>query len=274
MCDKKIDIPFVTQEKQIYPLNDESYSNYRLDKLDISYNDPTTLQPQKFKNTPLLELKTNGKTIMNITGDICDLGDRLEMKGTLQLENVISGPYRTEGGIIQFQRLFLHFDQLTIPIQIIYPYDIQKICNSSVNDPSQLDVKLDKSSGSKILFEKFFVTNGLSETNRNEIFSGLTEEFRDPNGTFSRIYDNFISGLKNSEFFGLIEKELNRIICLSKNNGEQVDKKDLMGPGPFIEPYSFLFVSDPSDMYLSPSSRYKEKLTRLKDNGDLNLIIK
>lgn len=261
MCDNKINIPFTSQEKQIYPLNSDSFTIYKLDKLDISYNDPTTLQIQKFKNTSLLELKTNGKTIVDISGDICDSEDQLTMKGTLRLQKVISGPYRTEGGIIQFQRLFLYFDELVIPIEIKYSYDIDKICNpsSEVEMIPSIDVTLDLSQSS-ILFDNFFVTNGTDEKNRNEIFTKLIDEFKNLNGTFRRLYEDFISGVKDSEIFMLVEKELNRIICLSKTPSNKNISRN------------FLFENE-KEYYLS-SNRYKDKLARLKDKGYLDLIFK
>jgi hypothetical protein len=251
MCDK-LDIPFTRQEKQIYPYNPNYFSNYSLGKLDISYNDPTTFQIQKFKNTAISELRTNGKIIVDISGDICDTGDQLKINGALKIENIISGPYRTEGGIIQFQRLFLHFDQLVIPFQLTYSYDIQKVCDASLNiikDISGFDVRLDDTSGNKILFNNFFVTNALFETNRNDIFTGMIDQFRQVNGTFRNVYVDFISTLKNSEIFMLTIRELDRILCLSKNK----NKKDIQS-------------------YMSPISRYNEKIARLKDKGYLDLI--
>lgn len=255
MCDNKINIPFTSQEKQIYPLNSDSFTIYKLDKLDISYNDPTTLQVQKFKNTSLLELKTNGKIIVDISGDICDSEDQLTMKGTLRLQKVISGPYRTEGGIIQFQRLFLYFDELVIPIELKYSYDINKICNPSdvVIDPS-INVTIDSSRS--ILFDNFFATNGSDEKNRNEIFTGLKDQFKDPNHSLRGVYEGFINALKGSEIFISVEKELNRIICLSKGPSNQ----------------NILFENE-KEYYLS-SNRYKDKIARLKDKGYLDLIFK
>jgi hypothetical protein len=265
MCDNKLNIPFLAQEKQIYPLDSDSFSNYKLDKLDISYNDPTNLQLQKFKNTSLLELKTNGKTIVDISGDICDTGDQLTMKGTLRLQNVISGPYRTEGGIIQFQRLFLYFDQLVIPIQMKYSYDANKICNTSnleVDMIPSINVELDVSQSS-ILFDDFFVSNGIDKKNRNEIFTGLIDQFKDPNGSFRAIYENFISELKDSEIFMLVEKELNRMICQSKTG----NKNDVQNISRTIQ-----FLNE--DEYYLSSNRYNEKISRLKDKGYLDLIFK
>jgi hypothetical protein len=263
----KINIPFVKQEIQKYPINDISFNNYYLGKLDISYNDPTTLQFQKFKNTSISELRTNGKMIVDISGDICDTGDEVTIKGTLKIDNIISGPYRTEGGIIQFQRLFLHFDQLMIPIQIKYSYDINKICDPSLNimkDISGFEVKLNNTSQNQIKFDNFFVTNALFETNRNEIFTGLVDEFKTTNGTFRGVYEDFISALKDSEIFMMTIKELNRIICLSKSESKKNLSRSILRNVPF---------SNEDEYYLS-SNRYNDKIARLKDKGYLDLIFK
>ena len=265
-CENKIDIPFERQERQIYSINDISFNNYPLGKLDLSYNDPTTLQIQKFKNAPMLELKIKGNTAIDICGTICDISEnQLVMKGTLKLEKNISGPYRTEGGIIRFQRLFLHFDNLVIPIELKYSYDINKICDPSFNilkDTSGIDVSLDVSRNA-ILFDKFFVSNSLFEMNRNEIFTGLVDQFRDTNGTFNEVYKNFLSSLKGTDIFMMTIQELNRIICLTKNKENNKEPQKIKAQPSFDD-----------EEYLLPASRYKEKIARLKDKGYLELIFK
>jgi hypothetical protein len=214
----------------------------------------------------MLEFKTNGKMLIDISGSICDISEnQLVMKGTLKFEKIIAGPYRTEGGIVQFQRLFLHFDNLEIPMELKYSYDINKICDHSLNHPSLnlhkdtsgIEVSLDPSRN-VMSFDNFFVYN-LFIMNRNEIFTGLVDQFRDTNGTFSGVYKNFLSSLKGTEIFTMVIQELNRIICLSKKKTKENQQQKIS--------------STNDDEYLLPSSRYKEKIARLRDNGYLDLIL-
>jgi hypothetical protein len=257
----KLNIPFVRQEISMDPSSNRIYP---LGKLDLSYNDPTTLLVQRFKNTSIMELRSNGKIAIDISGDICNYNNQIKTKGIMSFEKIISGPYRTEGGIIQFQRLYLRFEQLKIPIHLSYNYDPQKICDVSSNlDLSgALQIKLDDSSENKIGFDKFFVTNSLFESNRNEIFSSFGEQFKNINGTFKGVFENFLSTLKNTEIFVLVVTELNRILCLSKKEGgsQGGNTKEIK-------------VSE-KDTDILPMIRYKEKIARLKEKGFLDLIFK
>jgi hypothetical protein len=121
MCEAKVNIPFLKQEISVQntlPLND----------IKIVYDDPTLLETLTFYTFKISGIKLDGKISLGVSGEICDYKDHLEGKGILKFEDFVAGPYETEGGIVSFKRLFLHFKNLEIPIRLYYEYDDDTLC--------------------------------------------------------------------------------------------------------------------------------------------------
>jgi hypothetical protein len=309
MCDK-LNIPFLKQEINIS-------ETLPLENIKIPYEDPTLLEKLTVLGFPNTGLKIDGKINLDVSG-ICDISqNRLEANGKLKLENIVSGPYETEGGIISFRRLFLHFKNLEIPIQIYYEYEKEKVCDPSYNlingitgstggsengsgltgserimnrmkilfpTVDKIDISGNKdssgnkdTSGNKDLsnnivkrkpfevnvftdgsentfqFDKFFVTNGISETNMNMIFNALESYFRDPKSIFTPVYQSYLSSLISTKLGVIIKQELNRILCLKYE-----DKTNNKSEDNIVNVYS----------------NYKEKIERLKINQNYSVIFK
>jgi hypothetical protein len=296
MCDKVI-IPFLKQEIQIS-------DTLPLDNIKISYEDPTLLEKLSILGFTNTGIKLDGKINLDVSG-LCDTSEnRLEANGKIKLENLVSGPYETQGGIVSFRRLFFHFKNLEIPIQIYYEYDKQKVCDPSYNlidisgatgggatgtsgatgakkilfptvdkidgsgnkdisgnkdlsnnivkrRPFEINVNTDGSENT-FQFEKFFVTNGIQETNVNLIFTTLESYFKDPKSIFTPVYQSYLNSLIQTKLGMIIKQELNRILCL-KYNKNNIPSEDNI-----------------SKTYVN----YKEKIERLKINQIYSVIFK
>jgi hypothetical protein len=303
MCEDKVKIPFLKQEfliKETIPAPNN---------IKIPYKDETLLEDIVLSNLPSMGIQYQGKIILDMSGDICDYKNYLEANGILKFESILSGPYETQGGVIQFRRLYFHFRNLEIPVKIIYQYNPDLICsnqnkedlseNQTLNilfgpdenfipsfspppspSPSpvplpsdgsgnkdnsgnlvdgsenifpkkQLEFKLNANNDNTYRFEKYFVTNGLNETNQNVIFNNLENKFKTPNNIYEPIYQLFVDSIENLQLADFIVQELNRILCLKYG----------------IEDKS-------NDKIVNVYSNYKEKIQRLKINDNYSAIFK
>ena len=255
MCEAKVNIPFLKQEinlNEAFPLYD----------IKISYKDPTLLEDLVWLNLTSSLIQIKDKVSIDVSNQICDYGDHLEAKGILSLDDVIAGPYQTEGGVVQFRRLYIHLKKVQIPIKIYYEYNQDELCNINKEDVSEnlihdisgimmkppFEIKLDNSNN--IIFDKFFVTNGLNESNMNTIFNQLEPQFRDINGLFRPIYQSYVKVLEKTKMNNLVKQEMNRILCLYKN---KTTKSSEITP---------------------QNAFYREKIERLKIQGNWNVIFK
>lgn len=242
MCDAKLQIPFQSQEisiKEEVPLN----------KIKIPYTDPTTEEKVSLKSSSLTKSFWSGKTSFDIVGDICDFQNYIQAKGILKIENLKIGPMETSGGIVEFKRLFLRFNELEIPIQIKYDYQLEEICKEPVTtnkmptldsyfqqtmdvsavpleekEDAGLVVEIHPTQETPVKFTKYFTTNADNEKNQNLLMNNLEPEFKKYDSSFNQVFQANISNLSASSLAKRIEEELKRIICLSKKSSEETIK--------------------------------------------------
>jgi hypothetical protein len=283
MCDDKVKIPFLKQEfslkETIPPPND----------IKIPYKDETIFEDIVLSNLPSLGIQYDGKISLDISGDICDFGNYLEANGILKFENIVSGPFQTEGGTVQFRRLYAHFRNLEIPVKVVYQYNPNYVCSiedlsenipdliqssdesgnlvdgsgnkdnsgnlvdgSQNNLPKkQLEFILNPTDQNSYRFEKYFVTNGLNETNQNIIFNNLESKLKMPNNIYEPIYKLFTDSIPSIQIGDFIVQEMNRILCLKYGKKNNKDEN-------VINVYKI----------------YNEKLERLKINQIYSVIFK
>ena len=256
MCDAKLQIPFQTQELSIK-------EDIPFDKISISYKDPTTFEDIKLKSTSSTDSFWTGKTSFQIIGDICDYSvtgapdpsapelkdsSYIEANGILKVEQLKVGPMGTEGGIVQFRRLYFQFRELEVPIKIKYYYDVKTICNENISlekmptldsffhktidvsgepmeEPKEgLIIEVNPTEEKSYRFGRYFVTNADNEKNMNPLFNNLEPEFRKYDTFFKPLYQSIVSGLNRISLSARIETELKRIICESKKSSEETIK--------------------------------------------------
>lgn len=253
MCEAKVNIPFLKQEiilNEAFPLYD----------IKIPYQDQTLMEDLVWLNLPNSMIQIKDKVSIDVSDQICDYGDHLEANGILKLDDLVAGPYQTEGGVVQFRRLYIHLKNIQIPIKIYYEYNQDALCDIGKQDISEnliqdmsgiimkppFEIVLDNSNN--LIFDKFFVTNGLNETNMNMIFNRLEPQFKEIQGLFRPIYQSYVKVLEKTKMNELVKKEMNRILCLYKNKTPK--------------------STDITPIY------YKEKIERLKIQGNWNVIFK
>jgi hypothetical protein len=252
MCDAKLQIPFQTQELSIN-------EDVPFDKISIPYKDPTTFEDVILKSISSTDSFWTGKISFQIIGDICDysvarsapdLKDStyIEANGILKVEQVKVGPMGTDGGVIQFRRLYFQFRDLEVPIKIKYYYDIKTICDENISlekmptldsffhktidvsgetmEPIKegLIIEVNPTEEKSYSFGRYFVTNGDNEKNMNTLFNNLEPEFRKYDTFLKPLYQSIVSGLNRISLSSRIETELKRIICASKKSSEETIK--------------------------------------------------
>jgi hypothetical protein len=219
MCDRKLNSSFKNQSSTKPEI-------LKSEKLVINYDDPTLFQNVGLYSGVSRTTSISGEIVLQIDGDICNFGNYLEANGNLKMAQILTGPYETKGGILEYRRLYFFFKDLNLKVKIRYNYDPKTICNGkpipnpiepqTAQDLSQNKILIQVDSDELIEFSGFIASNGADTSNINLQMQNLKPFFEDPKKGFFPFYDAFLINLNENSGFGkLIDQEFQRILCES-----------------------------------------------------------
>jgi hypothetical protein len=214
-------------------------NTFPMEKLSIFYGGPSIKEDVTLASFDITENMVS-KISFQPTSDICVSDKSITTTGDIKIEYLRTGPYQTLGGTLEFRRLFFHFKDLVIHVKIKFIYNSDTVCTDASDTKLLLIVDKDKG----VNFDTYFATDGTDITNINELFYDLDKYFKNYSSNFGVLFDILLNSIiKNSELGKLINNELIRIICDS-------EKQKI------------------------PAFSYIEKLQRLNQRGDIDIIIK
>ena len=214
---------------------------FPMNNVAIPYGGPTIKEDVQLDSFGTTENMIS-KITFTPTGDICINKDGLVTTGEIKIQYFRTGPYQTIGGTLEFRRLFFHFKDLILNVKVKFVYNTDNICSNNPTD-TKLFIIIDREKG--VDFDEYFVTDGTDITNINDLFYDLTMYFKNYSSNFGVLFDILLNSLlEKSGFVKIISNEFIRIIC--------------------------------EDQKLSKTTTtvFRDKLQRLKINGDMDVIIK
>jgi hypothetical protein len=169
---------------------------------------------------------------------LCVSGNTINSSSKISIGKLKSGPYEeintnyVDTGI-NFASLFFNFFELELLANIQYTFDPKLICDQTTPQTYNIDnspfttinvtsIKYNKS--------KYFATNTGDDTNINNLFYDIRDQFADASGSFVGFFDSILYGLLNKTGFGKkVEAEFDRVYCKDKNaSSENVKNPYLM----------------------------------------------
>ena len=214
MCDDTLSVKFSTQQT-------DNKIEFKPDPVSIPYVGPTFPQQTMLTNKPDIQTILSQGAIFEVQGPICDRTTFLEGTGKLTIPKLVSGPYQTRGGEIEFKSLYFHFTNLVVEVSFKYYFNPFLICDGKPTDSDREKDDLPfLVSTEKISFDKdkYFVTNTPEVGNINRLFYDLVDYLSDPQNNFVQLYNSIANGVLDKSTFGYqIQTELDKIYCEEQN---------------------------------------------------------
>ena len=224
MCDRKLNSTFSTQKSTIP-------EKIKTDKIVIPYDDPTLFQSVSLYSGGNRITSLSGEIVFSMGDEICNFGNYLEGKGNLSISSLVTGPYETKDGILDYRRLYFYFKNLQLKVKVRYNYDPNTICDGKpVPNPIEPKTLQDSSLNKLILkvipeekvsFSDFISANGENPSNINLQIQNLKPFFEDGSKGFTPFFDGFVVNInENTDIGKKIDQEFQKMLC-----GEEMNVK-------------------------------------------------